>query len=111
MANILLKAVTGLLAKEKNIFPHLHHLLVNKTTQRHPAFGKLSSECLDIQMVQLKDAVLARPLLCLAVCGPVRWTCSECKKWTTTYNGQSSSTIDHSDAETPNGHLVIKYEV
>jgi len=100
---------------------HLHHLLVNKTTQCHPVFSKLPSECLDIQRVQLKNAVLACPLLCLAVCGPVRWTYSEFKEWTTAYNiststvgianGQSSSTFDHTDAETPNGHLFIKYEV
>jgi len=26
-------------------------------------------------------------------------------------NGQSNSTFDHTDAETPNEHLFIKYEV
>jgi hypothetical protein len=69
-------------------------------------------------MVHLKDALATRPSLCLAVCGPVKWTFSKEKKWTTMYNNPNNSTgilgigdqIDHTGA-TSNGQLFIKYEV
>jgi len=71
--------------QEKKIFPRLHHLLVNEATRSHPAFNKSAFECLDAQMKHLKDISLTRPSFSLADFGPVKWTVSNTREWTTTY--------------------------